>query len=157
MANLLDNSQILSLIPQSFPFRFVDEIEYADEQISKGSYYFKKDEYFYQGHFPDIAITPSVILTEAMAQIGLIPLGILNFIKETSTIDRDNLKPIFTNADVKFVRPVFPETKVIVEAEKIYFRLNRLKAKVKLMDSDNNLCASGTLSGIILTDKSIQF
>ena len=37
----------------------------------KGYYTFKNDEYFYQGHFKDNPITPGVILTEVMAQIGV--------------------------------------------------------------------------------------
>lgn len=152
----LNPSSLLDLIPQKEPFRFVDKIEYADAEKSKGSYFFKKDEYFYKGHFPDIPITPSVILVEAMAQIGLIPLGIMNMAKESAEMKKLDFKPIFTNSEVKFVNVVYPETKIIVEAEKVFFRLNRLKAKVKLFNSEQKLCASGTLSGVILTNKDFK-
>ena len=43
---------------------------------AEGFYTFKEDEYFYQGHFKDNPITPGVILTEVMAQIGVVCLGI---------------------------------------------------------------------------------
>lgn len=154
---LQDYSQLLSLIPHKTPFRFIDEIEFADQQKARGNYHFKSEEYFYQGHFPDLPITPSVILTEAMAQIGLIPLGIMNMIQDTTEIENVDLKPIFTNSEVKFVNVVYPDTKITVEAEKVFFRMNRLKAKVKLFDDNEKLCASGMLSGVILTNKDFKF
>lgn len=58
-----------------------------------------------------------------MAQIGLIPLGIANYKIENPDEDFVGTKPVFTNSDVKFISPVFPETKVIVEAKKFIFVL----------------------------------
>lgn len=152
----MDKSSIIELIPQTSPFRFIDGLETVSEEISEGHYFFKKDEYFYKGHYPDLPITPSVILIETMAQIGLIPLGIANYKIENPDKDFVGTKPVFTNSDVKFISPVFPETKVIVEAKKVYFRLNRLKAQVKLFNEERVLCASGVLSGIILNNTDLK-
>ena len=68
--------EIISRLPYESPFLFVDELQEADENGIKGSYTFKNDEYFYQGHFKDNPITPGVILIETMAQIGLVSFGI---------------------------------------------------------------------------------
>ena len=68
--------QIISKLPYQHPFLFVDELTDISENGITGSYTFKKDDYFYQGHFKDNPITPGVILTETMAQIGVVCLGI---------------------------------------------------------------------------------
>ena len=51
---------------------FVDELISLSEHDAEGFYTFKKDEYFYQGHFKNNPIIPGVILTEVMAQIGVV-------------------------------------------------------------------------------------
>ena len=157
MIDINDYVQILNAIPNQYPFRFIDEITFVDHKTARGTYFFKKSEYFYQGHFPATPITPSVILTETMAQIGLLPLGIVNYAKENPVGELRLIKPILTNAKLKFIKPIFPETKVTVNGEKVYFRMNRLRAKVELFNESEELSASGTLSGIILNNQDIKF
>ncbi|MCK7510745.1 MAG: hypothetical protein MZV70_46225 [Desulfobacterales bacterium] len=67
--------EVLDLVPQQAPFRFIDEIISLDEQQIVGAYRFREDEYFYRGHFPGRPITPGVILIETMAQIGVVAFG----------------------------------------------------------------------------------
>lgn len=152
MINIHNYDEILAVIPQQPPFRFIDELHFVDQQRCTGSYTFKKDEFFYRGHFPEIPVTPSVILIECMAQIGLIPLGLANFIQSNPDTDVGTLKPVFTDSEVKFSRPVYPETTVTVEANIMYFRINRLKAKVKMRDHNGEVCCAGTLSGIFVSN-----
>jgi len=44
--------EVLSLVPQKEPFRFIDEIIRLDDEQIVGAYRFREDEYFYRGHFP---------------------------------------------------------------------------------------------------------
>jgi len=44
--------EVLQLVPQQEPFRFIDEIISLDDEQIVGAYRFRKDEYFYRGHFP---------------------------------------------------------------------------------------------------------
>ena len=155
MLDINDYNQILDVIPHQPPFRFVNELLYVDEHSARGTYYFGKNEYFYSGHFPENPITPSVILTETMAQAGALPLGIVNVALENPEQDFSLIKPIFTNVELKFMKPVYPETKVTVEAEKIYFRLKRMKTKVTLFDNEHEICSSGIICSTILTNKDI--
>jgi 3-hydroxyacyl-[acyl-carrier-protein] dehydratase len=72
-------------------------------------------------------VTPGVILTETMAQIGLVCLGIFildNFTKNTSIA--------LTSTSMDFIKPVYPKEKVTVISEKIYFRFGKLKCKVSM-------------------------
>ena len=72
----MNNDFILSILPYSKPFLFVDKILEIDLNSIVGEYTFSADHDFYKGHFKDNPITPGVILTECMAQIGLACLGI---------------------------------------------------------------------------------
>ena len=72
----MEANRVLDFLPQQDPFRFLDKIIELDEERIVSRYTFKKDEYFYQGHFPGDPVTPGVILTEAMAQTGVVALGL---------------------------------------------------------------------------------
>ena len=77
--------RILNSVPQQYPFRFIDEILELDDEHIVGSYRFREDEYFYQGHFPDQPITPGVILIETMAQMGVVAFGLYLYTRQINT------------------------------------------------------------------------
>ena len=60
--------EIIEALPYRPPFLFVDALEEVTENGSKGYYQLKKDEYFYQGHFPDNPVMPGVLIVEAFGQ-----------------------------------------------------------------------------------------
>ena len=128
-------------------FLFVDELTYISEDRSEGYYTFKNDEYFYLGHFKDNPLTPGVILTEVMAQIGVVCLGIYLLKKFLSEIERPQIA--LSNSEVDFFLPVKPKERVKVVSEKIYFRFNKLKCKVQLFNEKNELVCKGTISGML--------
>ncbi len=139
--------KIISLLPYQTPFLFVDGINAISEDGVTGHYTFKKDESFYKGHFKNNPITPGVILTECMAQIGLVCLGIYllrNKLNETT-------KPqiALTSHQVDFYLPVLPNEKVTVISEKEIFRFNKLKCKVKMINEKDELVARGKISGMM--------
>jgi len=143
-------AQLLATLPYSSPFLFVDEILEVDENKIRGKYLYRKDEYFYQGHFRDRPVTPGVILTETMAQIGLVALGI--YLANQS----GNPSPppfAFTSADVNFSKMVLPGEEVTVEGEKIYFRLGKIKVNTVMYNKAGEKVCSGVLSGMILKRK----
>jgi len=113
----------------------------------EGCYTFKEDEYFYQGHFKDNPITPGVILTEVMAQIGVVCLGIYLLRDEISTTKKPQIA--LTSNHIDFFLPVYPKERVKVVSKKIYFRFNKLKCKVELFNEKNELVCRGTISGML--------
>lgn len=137
---------LLAHLPQQPPFRFVDDVTEMDEQHIRGHYRFRADEYFYAGHFPGQPLTPGVILIECMAQIGLVAFG-LHLLGE----QRETAKGMaFSSSEVEFLAPVYPEQRVEVVAEKVYFRLGKLKVKAQLQLPDGVVAARGTLAGMVL-------
>ena len=83
----MDTQKITLFLPYTKPFLFVDEITQISETGVTGNYTFKENEYFYEGHFINNPITPGVILTETMAQIGVVCLGIYLLKDEISVIN----------------------------------------------------------------------
>jgi 3-hydroxyacyl-[acyl-carrier-protein] dehydratase len=143
----MTTSEILSKLPYSKPFLFVDELVLVNENRVEGNYTFDEDLDFYKGHFKNNPITPGVIVTEVMAQIGVVCLGIF-LMKDVVSQDTNF---VLTATEVEFLKPIYPNQKVVVLSEKIYFRFGKLKCKVEMMFSDNNVTiARGTISGMIV-------
>ena len=144
----MNNQKIIQLLPYQTPFLFVEELTSLSENGVEGFYTFKEDEYFYEGHFKDNPITPGVLLTETMAQIGVVCLGIFLLKDKISTTIKPQIA--LTSNVVDFYVPVLPNEKVRVISEKEYFRFNKLKCQVKMMNSKNELVCRGTISGMII-------
>lgn len=144
--------QILNLLPYKSSFRFVDEITALDENSVTGNYTLRKDAFFYEDHFPGNPVTPGIIITEIMAQIGLVTLGIyliLNSVQKNTLSNSENIFPLFTSTEISFFKMVLPGEKVTVVSKKQYFRLDKLKCYIEMMDEKNELVARGMFSGII--------
>ena len=143
----MNNQEIISKLPYSKPFLFVDEIIQIDKNGVEGNYTFDENLDFYKGHFKDFPVTPGVILTEVMAQIGLVCLGIFllnnTFSKLTSIA--------LTSTEIEFLKPVFPNEKVIVISEKIYFRFGKLKCKVIMKNEKGEVVCTGIIAGMIVS------
>jgi len=138
-------NNILKNLPYAKPFLFVDGLEHIDENGIKGHFTFPEDSDFYKGHFKDNPVTPGVILTECCAQIGLACLGL--FLLEEDTIS--NLKIGMSSSEMEFLLPVYPNEKVTVSSEKVYFRFNKLKCNVKMHNEKGELVCKGTLAGML--------
>ncbi len=142
--------QIIDLLPYSKPFHFVDTlISVTDDEIS-GSYRFKKDEYFYQGHFKENPVTPGVILTECMAQIGLVCMGLHFLIKDKGdALEPKKLQVAFTESNVQFLGVVLPGEKVTVSSKKKFWRMGKLKCAVEMHNEQKKVVAKAELAGMI--------
>ena len=117
----MTNIEIIKKLPYSKPFLFVDEIINISNDRVEGTFFFDENLDFYKGHFVYNPVTPGVILTETMAQIGLVCLGIY--------IMKEENKPVnfaLTSVEIDFLKPVFPNETVTVISESVinFFRNN---------------------------------
>jgi len=141
----MEKEEIKLNLPYAKPFLFVDDISHIDENGVEGNYTFDENLDFYKGHFKDNPVTPGVILTEVMAQIGVVCLGIYllnNKFTKNSII-------ALTSSQIEFLKPVYPNEKVTVISEKVFFRFGKLKCQVKMINEIGEVVSKGTIAGII--------
>jgi 3-hydroxyacyl-[acyl-carrier-protein] dehydratase len=145
-------NDIIELLPYKSSFRFVDTITLLNENEVVGDYTFKADSFFYADHFADNPVTPGFIISEVMAQIGVVVLGIylINRSPEEFPLNVDEqLLPLLTSANVSFNKMVSPGEKVTVFSKKQYFRFGKLKCTIEMKDSRGDIVANGVFSGFI--------
>jgi 3-hydroxyacyl-[acyl-carrier-protein] dehydratase len=136
---------IIDKLPYSKPFHFVDELLHINENGVEGMFTFNADLDFYKGHFKDNPLTPGVILTEVMAQIGVVCLGIYLLGNDFNS----ESKVALTSSEIEYLKPVYPNEKVTVISEKVYFRYSKLKCKVKMLNANGEEVCRGTIAGMI--------
>jgi 3-hydroxyacyl-[acyl-carrier-protein] dehydratase len=147
----MTTKEILNLLPYSPPFIFVDELNEVTENGATGTYTYRADEYFYEGHFTDFPVTPGVILTETMAQIGVVCLGI--YLLKADITANSQPAIALSSVAIDFLAPVFPGEKVTVASQKKYFRFGKLSCDVEMRNSAGKIVCNGNISGIIKSKK----
>jgi len=145
----MDAKNIIAKLPYSKPFLFVDELLHADDNGITGTYFLDEAHDFYKGHFKNHPLTPGVILTEIMAQIGVACLG-LYLLKDE--IDKNHTIAL-TSTEAEFLKPVLPGEKVTVVSEKIYFRFGKLKCRVMMQNEAGEQVCRGVIAGMITMKK----
>lgn len=72
---LLNIEQIKEILPHRYPFLLVDGIlELEEGKRAVGIKNVTANEPFFQGHFPQYAVMPGVLIVEALAQTGAVAL-----------------------------------------------------------------------------------
>ena len=75
METLLTFDEIKKIIPHRYPFLLIDRIiEIEDGKKCTGIKQVSGNEPFFQGHFPDYAVMPGVLIVEALAQVGAVAM-----------------------------------------------------------------------------------
>ncbi len=140
--------EVLELLPQQEPFRFVDRILELDEEHIVATYRFRPEADFYRGHFPGKPVTPGVLLLEAVAQVGVVALGIYLFALDHSREELERTVTFFTDAEVEFSGVVAPDAEVTISAKKVFWRRNKLRSKATMTLADGTLVCAATISGM---------
>lgn len=116
---------IKKLIPHRYPILLVDRVtEFVEGEYIRGYKNVTANEEFFQGHFPERAIMPGVLMLEALAQLGVLfsRLGV-----NAAPPDRLN---VFAGVDeVRFRRPVVPGDQLVLEMNLIKRRPGLWKMK----------------------------
>ena len=120
---VLDIEAIKEILPHRYPFLLVDQIlELVPGKRAVGLKNVTANEPFFQGHFPQRAIMPGVLVIEVMAQIG----GVMILAVEEH---RGKLAYIGTVDNAKFRRPIVPGDTLEVTVELLRLRGNMGKVR----------------------------
>ena len=149
MVDEITVKQVLELIPQQPPFRFIDDILMIDDGKITAVYLFREDEPFYKGHFPGNPITPGAILIETMAQASVVAMGIYQLLSQgVSVKELKQMTTLFSFADtIEFTGIVRPGEQVIVHGEIIYLRKGNLKTRARIERENGEAVCLGVLTG----------
>jgi 3-hydroxyacyl-[acyl-carrier-protein] dehydratase len=150
----LDIRQIMAILPHRYPFLLIDRV--LERSPKKRIVAIKNvtiNEPFFQGHFPDYAIMPGVLMVEAIAQAG----GVL-LLPEVPEHETKLL--VFSGIDrARFRNPVTPGDQLRIEVNVLNWRplAARLEGKVfvegKLACEATILCAVVPRPSPIGTDR----
>jgi 3-hydroxyacyl-[acyl-carrier-protein] dehydratase len=124
---VLDIRQIMSILPHRYPFLLIDRVlEVSPRKRIVAIKNVTINEHFFQGHFPDYAIMPGVLMVEAIAQAG----GVL-LLPEIP--EHETKLMVFSGIDrARFRRPVVPGDQLRIEVDVLNWkpRAARLEGKV---------------------------
>src|SRR5437899_10787307 len=118
---ILDFEAIKKAIPHRFPFLLIDRVTITDpDKSATGIKCVSGNEPFFQGHFPERAIMPGVLIVEAMAQVAC-----ALFLSR----HKDKLAFFMGMEEIKFRKPVVPGDRLELKLEIVKMRDRFGKAK----------------------------
>jgi 3-hydroxyacyl-[acyl-carrier-protein] dehydratase len=140
----LDVEAIKRLLPHRAPFLFVERLgEIRPGESAVGYKAVSYNEPYFQGHFPDFAVMPGVLIVEAMAQTA----GAL--VIHTLGLSSDNRMVYFMTIDrARFRRPVRPGDLLRIPVKALRRRGPVWKFTGEAF-VDGDLCAEADFSAMI--------
>ena len=114
----LDFEAVKRIIPQRFPFLMVDRIiQLEPGVVAVGTKNLSGNEWFYQGHFPQRAVTPGAMISEALAQTGIV---FFHYSRPDSPgVPDPTITYLIGSISMRFLRPVWPGEQLRLEVRGI--------------------------------------
>ena len=69
---MLSYEDIRRILPHRYPFLLVDKVLELSDERAVGIKNVTGNELFFQGHFPEYAVMPGVLIVESAAQVGAV-------------------------------------------------------------------------------------
>ncbi len=107
----MDIQEILQHLPHRYPFLLIDRIVHCEPgKALRALKNVSINEPFFQGHFPQLAVMPGVLILEAMAQAT----GVLAYKTRNG---RDNIYLLVGIDSARFKQPVVPGDQLVIDVE----------------------------------------
>ncbi len=143
MEGIWDINKIQEILPQRYPFLFIDRVISIDEKEGKVTCLknFTANDYFFVGHFPGKPVVPGVIIIEAMAQASIIGFAAIK-------PEIASKHPVYYlgKVEAKFKRPVSVGDQLIIEVK-----------KEKIVNNAGVVTAVAKVNGEVVTEARIMF
>ena len=122
----INKKEIESLIPHRDPFLLIDKLINIEPMVSAtGIMNITKDNFFFNGHFPEQPVMPGVLVVEAFGQSA----AALTAYSLDPSIVKNKLVYLMTIQNARFRNPIFPgcELKLNITALKSKGRIWKYK------------------------------
>ncbi|MDQ0273781.1 3-hydroxyacyl-ACP dehydratase FabZ [Cytobacillus purgationiresistens] len=124
--------EIKELLPQDYPFIFIDkvmEIMPGERIICRKN--ISGNEWMFPGHFPNKPIFPGVLLIEAMAQASIL---LFKLSKQNTNEDNNSESFLLSSVKSRFLEKVIPgdQIELTCEVTKMYESAAIIKALAKV-------------------------
>jgi 3-hydroxyacyl-[acyl-carrier-protein] dehydratase len=142
MSDILNIEDIKKIIPHRYPFLLVDRVtEINGYESIKGYKNITFNEPLFQGHFPQQAVFPGVLMIEALAQLGAVLI--------LRRFPEDERMAYFAGIEkARFKRPVIPGDRLDMELTVTRDRGNFVVMEGKAF-VEGKLAASATISSAV--------
>jgi 3-hydroxyacyl-[acyl-carrier-protein] dehydratase len=143
----IDIERVMQMIPHRHPFLMIDRvIDCVPNQHATGIKNVSINEHYFQGHFPERAVMPGVLIVEAMAQTAAV------LVVHTLGPEWERKLVYFMSIDnARFRRPVFPGDSLHIHVTKLRNRGNVWKFEGRA-EVDGHLHAEAVFAAMILDD-----
>jgi len=148
-APVLDVEQIKKLLPHRAPFLFVERLtDIRPGESAVGHKTVSINEPHFQGHFPDYAVMPGVLIIEAMAQTA----GALVVYTISSKLKKTPLVYFMTVDRARFRKPVHPGDVLRIPVKALQHRgpVWRFSGEAFVGDA---LCAEAEFSAMVRVEE----
>src|SRR3989338_2725941 len=136
---VLDFDALKKAIPHRYPFLLIDRVTITDpEKSAVGIKNVSGNEPFFQGHFPERAVMPGVLIVESLAQVAC-----ALFLSRPAM--KDKLAFFMGMEEIKFRKPVVPGDRLELKIEVLKIRDRFGKAKGEAF-VDGQLVTEATFS-----------
>jgi 3-hydroxyacyl-[acyl-carrier-protein] dehydratase len=126
-----DINKILKILPQKYPFLFIDKVLEINDKEKKVTCLKNVtiNDYFFAGHFPGNPIMPGALIIEALAQASIVLYAVLK-----PAIAEKHPDYYLGKVEAKFLKPVKVGDRLILEAhgEKILDKGGVVKSVAKV-------------------------
>nr|MCA9837008.1 3-hydroxyacyl-ACP dehydratase FabZ [Trueperaceae bacterium] len=130
---------VKAILPHRFPFLLVDKFVSQEGDSFECLKNVSHNEHFFQGHFPQEAVMPGVLIMEALAQAAAVGLAV------REGFQGGELGYFAAMDKVKFKRKVVPGDQLRLTGKIVMFRRSILKVEAKALVGDE-LAAEGELT-----------
>jgi len=143
MEGIWDINKIQEILPQRYPFLFIDRVISIDEKEGKVTCLknFTANDYFFTGHFPGKPIVPGVIMIEAMAQASIIGFAAIK-----PEVASKHPTYYLGKVEAKFRRAVTVGDQLVIEVK-----------KEKIVNNAGVVTAVAKVNGEVATEAKIMF
>src|SRR5580704_6702104 len=137
---VLDYDALKKAIPHRFPFLLIDKVTITEpDKSAVGIKCVSGNEPFFQGHFPEHAIMPGVLIVEAMAQVAC---SLFLYKPEA----KNKLAFFMGMEEIKFRKPVIPGDLLELKIEILNMRSRFGKAQ-----------GQAYVEGVLVTEAKFSF